>query len=113
MELNEIQKEYLFPPSYKMVFSFIEELGVSMAHFENFYQIPKGTIRKVKCGYMQLPQKYWWIFYERPLPKDGTSKTFKKKYTYKNIAPYNVPENTHKTGESTTKSGHGRIKTIK
>lgn len=75
-EIREVQQKYLKPPTYEQIFGFIEELGVNMQHFENYYGIASGILRCVKKGYKPLPKKYWHIFFTRTVPTYGTFNNF-------------------------------------
>lgn len=54
---------YLHPPSQEQIDAYVKKMGVTDAHFERFFKMPKGTIKVVRTGYMQLPKKWWHLFF--------------------------------------------------
>ena len=74
----ENKSKYKRPPTWDMVQSFADELGMDIMHFERFYGIPYSTLTQVKNGRKPLPIRYWHIFYERVTNKYGAG--FIKEY---------------------------------
>lgn len=74
------KKTYLKPPTVEQINSFIKELNVTAAQFENFYSIPKGTIKVVRTGFRKLPPRWWNVVYERIVPTYGSNNNNKSVY---------------------------------
>jgi hypothetical protein len=109
-ETSEIKKKYLKEPTIEQVLSFIEEVGVSYAHFEYYYGMAEGTIRNFKCGVKKLAVRYWPIFYERIIPKYGTYNNFSN--PVKKSAPKSAPTKVC-TLNSIIPSSHSRLTSLK
>lgn len=57
------RKIYAKPPSQEQVDAYIKKLGVSELHFERFFELPTGTIKVMRARRLNMPLKYWHIFY--------------------------------------------------
>lgn len=62
---KENMSKYPCQPSWDIIQSFLDEVGMGMTHCERFYGIPYNVLCQVKSGKKLLPIKYWHIFYEK------------------------------------------------
>lgn len=95
---KENRRKYLLPPNPVQIDEFVRKVcGVSYYRFEEFFGMPKGTIKVVKTGYMDMPVKFWHIFYDQIIPTYGTNSEAvyrERKPVFKSIAPIPKKQNT-------------------
>lgn len=76
------RRRYLQAPTIEQIDEFVAICKVSYYRFEDFYGMPKGTIKVVKTGYMAMPVKFWHIFYEKIIPTYGVGVSTPTKVPY-------------------------------
>ena len=88
--------KYLKPPSIEQIASFLKEIGITRRRFENYHNLPRGTLTHVWMGRIDLPKSYWHIIYEKIVPTYGEGytqmsrvKTSKKRVSQKKIKKEN------------------------
>ncbi len=86
------RRRYLQAPNIEQIDEFVSMCKVSYYRFEEFFGLPKGTIKVVKTGYMEMPLKYWHIFYEKVIPTYGVGVSSPTKVPYVKPAPKIKPK---------------------
>lgn len=101
--------KYMKAPTWEQINHFILELGVTVAQFERFYDIPAKTLFNVKTGERALPARFWHIVYERIKPAYGAG--FIGEYATKEVKNRIKHYSTKiSTVDSTTNTdNHGRL----
>lgn len=110
-DLNKAK--YANAPTWDEIKDFIDETGMTMAHFEKFHGLKPLHLAKVKMGERKLVTKSWHIIFERIKPVFGAGfleeiTTNKPKNRIKDHIPNRIPITC-----SATDTSHDRLGNIK
>ena len=110
-DLNKAK--YANAPTWDEIKDFLDEIGMTMAHFEKFHGLTELHLAHVKMGQRKLVTKCWHIIFERIKPMYGAG--FIEEITTnkaKNRIKANMSNEMSITC-STTDTSHDRLGNIK